>query len=88
MFARLFEEGGMEVYAKHVREFVSRPSENPGEGDVERHHQEFHEATEMITNVFWRVQSLAPEERAAKSSELVARLKATCAAMSVEQLLS
>ena len=42
----------------------------------------------MITNVFWRVQSLAPEERAAKSSELLARLKATCAAMSVEQLLS
>ena len=42
----------------------------------------------MITNVFWRVQSLAPEERATKSAELVARLKATCAAMSLEQLLS
>ena len=85
-FAELFEEGGMEVYAKHTREFVRKPTENPGESDIQRHNQEFQEASEMITNVFWRLQSLAPAERAEKSADLVARMKATCAAMSIEHL--
>ena len=78
----------MEVYAKHIREYVQRPTENPGEGDIQRHNQEFQEASEMITNVFWRLQSLAPAERAAKSADLVSRMKATCAAMSIEQLMN
>ena len=35
MFADVFEEGGMEVYAKHIHEFVLRISANSGEGDIQ-----------------------------------------------------
>ena len=73
MFAHLFEEGGMEVYAKHINEFVLRPSANPGEGDIQRHSQAFQEAEEMVRNVFWRlrVQSLPTAQAEAQTLELL-----------------
>ena len=77
----------MEVYAKHVHQFVLRPTENPGEGDIQHRNQAFQEAQEMVANVFWRLQSLPPLEAASKTADLVARLKTTLAAMSLEQLL-
>ena len=86
MFAHQFEEGGMEVYAKHIHEFVLRPTENPGEGDIQRRSQVFQEAEEMVRNVFWRLLPSAQAE--AQTLELVEQLKATSAAMSIEQLMN
>ena len=90
MFAHLFEEGGMEVYAKHIHEFVLRPSANPGEGDIQRRSQAFQdsEAEEMVRNVFWRLQSLPTAQAEAQTLELVEQLKASSAAMSIEQLMN
>ena len=58
------------------------------EGDIQHRSQAFHEAEEMVRNVFWRLQSLPPAQAEAQTVELVQRLKATSAAMSIEQLMN
>ena len=85
-FAAFFEDGGMEVYAKHVR--VRVPDILRPESTKETNHNNYHEATEMVNNVYWRLQSLPADQSALKTQELANRLREVSKAMSIEMLLN
>ena len=87
-FASFFEEGGMEVYAKHVRMRVPDSTIRSEETVKEKQHHDYHEAAEILNNSFWRLQSLPAEQSAEKTAELVQRLRDVSKAMSLDTLLN